>query len=393
VTALRRDVTPYLRVAFWGVLAWAVTDTLYTAQSLIWYHDRALPLPWGRYAANYFDSLYFGIMAPLALWVTDRWPLGRQQPWRRLGIHLFTATAIHTGYFFTMQPVRGVLAVLFDDSMIYRTSNAWLYLQTWFGALMLYGQMIAVTHGMHYYARWRDRELRASRLEAQLVQAQLQMLRMQLHPHFLFNTLHSVSSLMHTDVKAADRILALLGDLLRDSLDKVGSQLITLKQEIDFIDRYLEIERTRFRDRLKAELRVEADTWDALVPSFVLQPLVENAIRHGVSRKTQSGRLTVTATREGSRLVLSVTDDGPGLPGEGAVPGRSGVGLSNTRARLVQLYGRDGVLELRNGRDGGAEARVEIPFQTTADEPATADSPAAPLDSPALAAPTPAVTH
>jgi LytS/YehU family sensor histidine kinase len=231
--------------------------------------------------------------------------------------------------------------------------------------LLLYGQMAAVTHGIHYYARWRDRELRASRLEAQLVQAQLQMLRMQLHPHFLFNTLHSVSSLMHSDVKAADRILALLGDLLRDSLDKIGSQQVTLKQELDFIDRYLEIERTRFRDRLRTELAIEPSTWDALVPSFVLQPLVENAIRHGVSRRALPVRLQVAARLQGGRLLLSVSDDGPGLPDEGPLPGRGGVGLTNTRARLHQLYGDDAVLELRAGPHGGVEARVEIPFRTS----------------------------
>ncbi len=385
---LRQDVAPQVRMALWGMLAWAVTDTLYLAQSLIWYHDKALPVAWGRHAAGYVESLYFGVTVPLTLWVTARWPLGRARWLRALPMHLLTATLIHVGYFVTMQPVRSTFAVLFDEASTYRTSSWHLYFQSFFGVLLIYGQMAAVTHGIHYYTRWRDRELGTSRLEAQLAQAQLQMLRMQLHPHFLFNTLHSVSSLMHSDVKAADRILALLGDLLRDSLDKVGSQEITLKQELDFIDRYLEIERTRFRDRLRAELRIEAETWDALVPSFVLQPLVENAIRHGVSRRAQPGHVVVAATREGGRLVLSVTDDGPGL-GEGPLAGRSGVGLTNTRARLQQLYGRDGVLELRSGRHGGAEARVEMPFRTPAAEPAPGE--AGPLPEPAgLAVPTPA---
>ncbi len=366
---LRQDVAPQVRMALWGMLAWAVTDTLYLAQSLIWYHDKALPVQWGRHTAGYVESLYFGAAVPFTLWVTARWPLGRARWLRALPMHLLTATVIHAGYFVTMQPVRQVFAVLFDEASAYRSSTWHLYFQSWFGVLLIYGQMAAVTHGIHYYTRWRDRELGTSRLEAQLAQAQHQMLRMQLHPHFLFNTLHSVSSLMQSDVKAADRILALLGDLLRDSLDKVGSHEITLKQELDFIDRYLEIERTRFRDRLSAELSIQSETWDALVPSFVLQPLVENAIRHGVSRRAQPGRLVVAASRQGGRLVLSVTDDGPGLPSEGLLPGRSGVGLTNTRARLQQLYGRDGVLELRSGKDGGAEARVEIPFHTQDADP------------------------
>jgi hypothetical protein len=387
VNTLRRDVTPQVRIALWGMLAWALTDTLYLAQSLIWYHDRALPVPWGRYASGYVDSIFFGLTVPPTLWVTARWPLGRTT-WRRaLPMHLLNAALIHGSYFFLcMHPARRVFAVLFDDAGLSRPLTPSLYLQTWFGVLLAYGQMAAVTHGIHYYSRWRDRELRASRLEAQLAQAQLQMLRMQLHPHFLFNTLHSVSSLMHSDVKAADRILSLLGDLLRDSLDKIGSQEVTLKQELDFIDRYLEIERTRFRDRLRTELVIAPSTWDALVPSFVLQPLVENAIRHGVSRRAKPVRLQVTARQEGGRLVLSVSDDGAGLPDEGPLPGRGGVGLANTRARLHQLYGSDGVLELRPGPQDGVEARVEIPFRTSPQTPMAPQPADLPADAGAEAA-------
>ncbi len=379
MSVLRRDVSPQIRIALWGALAWALTDTLYLAQSLLWYRDKALPVPWGRHAASYADSVYMGLMVPLTLWVTTRWPLGRSNWGRALPAHLLTAAVIHVGYFLTMQPVREVFATLFDEPSLHRNTSLLLFVQMWFGVLLLYGQMAAVTHGIHYYAGWRDREVRASRLEAQLVQAQLQMLRMQLHPHFLFNTLHSVSSLMHTDVKAADRILALLGDLLRDSLDKVGAQEVSLRQELDFIDRYLEIERTRFRDRLRTSVDVAPETWDAMVPSFVLQPLVENAIRHGVSRRSASGQLALAAWREGSRLVLSVTDDGPGLPEEGPLPGRTGVGLANTRGRLQQLYGSEGVLELRSARSGGVEARVELPFRLASSdlpaEPAVAQGP------------------
>jgi hypothetical protein len=388
-TALRRDVTPQVRIALWGILAWCLTDTIYLAQSLLWYHDKALPVPWGRHTAGYVDSIYLGLTVPLALWVTRRWPLGRGN-WRRaIPAHLLTALAIHVGFFLMMQPVRLTLSVWFDEPSLFRPASLVLFAQTWFGVLLLYGQMSAVTHGIHYYSGWRDRELRASRLEAQLVQAQLQMLRMQLHPHFLFNTLHSVSSLMHTDVKAADRILALLGDLLRDSLDKVGSHEVTLKQELEFIDRYLEIERTRFRDRLAPSVAVAPECWDARVPSFVLQPLVENAIRHGVSRRSAAGLLAIAAWREGGRLVLSVTDDGPGLPGEGALPGRNGVGLANTRARLQQLYGDEARLELLPARSGGAEARVVLPYRV--------DAGAAPADEAGRAAPglspAPALLH
>jgi LytS/YehU family sensor histidine kinase len=174
---------------------------------------------------------------------------------------------------------------------------------------------------------------------------------------------------MHSDVKAADRILALLGDLLRDSLDKVGAQEVTLKQELEFVDRYLEIERTRFRDRLSVKTLVDPEAWDVPVPNLVLQPLVENAIRHGISRRAGAGHLVITAARAGDRLVLSVLDDGPGLPSEGMVRGRAGVGLANTQARLQQLYGAEASFELRSRAEGaGIEARIEIPVRATSRE-------------------------
>ncbi|HET7291323.1 MAG TPA: histidine kinase [Vicinamibacteria bacterium] len=364
MSLLRRDVGPYLRMAAWGVGLWVVYDSVFIAQSVLWHLEKGMRVPWGRLTANYLDSVFFGLGAPVAVWISTRWPFARDAWPRAAAAHLAAGTLIHLGYIATVQPIRPYYAVFFDDPNIARPTTWILFVQTYLGALLMYVQMAFVSHGVLYYRRWRERELRASRLETQLAQAQLQMLRMQLHPHFLFNTLHSVSALMHTDVKAADHILALLGDLLRDSLDKVGAQEVTLKQELDFIDRYLEIERTRFRDRLSVKTLVDPEAWDVQVPNLILQPLVENAIRHGISRRAGTGHLVITAARVGSRLVLGVSDDGPGLPAEGLVRGRGGVGLANTQARLHQLYGGEASFELRSRADGrGVEARVEIPVR------------------------------
>ncbi len=379
MSLLRRDVSPYLRMAAWGVGLWIVYDSVFIAQSVLWHLEKGMRVPWGRLTANYLDSVFFGLVAPVAVWISTRWPLARDA-WPRAALaHLLAGSLIHLGYIVTVQPIRPFYALFFDDPNIARPTTWILFVQTYLGALLMYVQMAFVSHGVLFYRRWRERELRASRLEAQLAQAQLQMLRMQLHPHFLFNTLHSVSALMHTDVKAADRILALLGDLLRDSLDKVGAQEVTLKQELDFVDRYLEIERTRFRDRLAVKTLVDPEAWDVPVPNLLLQPLVENAIRHGISRRAGTGHLVITAARVGNRLVLSVSDDGPGLPAEGMVRSRGGVGLANTQARLQQLYGSDALLELRSRADGrGVEARVEIPVRATTPARAQAEPREAP---------------
>ncbi len=207
----------------------------------------------------------------------------------------------------------------------------------------------------------REGELAASRLESQLAQANLRMLKMQLHPHFLFNTLNAISSLMHSDVEAADRMIVRLSDLLRMALEKDDRHQVPLESELDFLHRYLAIEQIRFRDRLKVDIDVEPVCLPAQVPRLILQPLVENAIRHGIAMRSAAGRLAIRARRRGARLELSVADDGPGLPPNR--PLRPGVGLANTQARLAQLYGGDGSLELVDGEGGGFEVVVEIPFE------------------------------
>jgi LytS/YehU family sensor histidine kinase len=222
-----------------------------------------------------------------------------------------------------------------------------------------YWVILGVGQGFLYYRKYRDRELHASRLEAQLSQAQLQVLKMQLHPHFLFNTLNAISALVHEDADLAERMIARLGELLRSTLEAADRQEVPLRQEVEFIRPYLEIERARMGDRLKVELDIDPAALDAHVPNLLLQPLVENAIRHGIAPRAEPGRIEVRARREEGRLRLEVCDDGPGL----AAGPREGVGLTNTRARLRQLYGEEHCFEMSNGAGRGLTVRVTIPFR------------------------------
>ena len=228
--------------------------------------------------------------------------------------------------------------------------------------LLIYAVLVGIVLGIDYYRKYRERELRTSQLETRLAEARLEALRMQLHPHFLFNTLNGISALMHRDVEAADRMLARLSELLRLTLESGGEQEVSLKQELEFLSRYLEIEKVRFGDRLTVEMHVDPDTLDARVPNLILQPLVENAIRHGIGPWAEPGRIELRAERRDGRLRMEIADNGRGVPGGDLERLSEGVGLSNTRARLEQLYGEDQSFELSNGTGAGLRVTLEIPY-------------------------------
>jgi LytS/YehU family sensor histidine kinase len=207
-----------------------------------------------------------------------------------------------------------------------------------------------------------ERQTRAAQLEAQLSHAELENLKNQLHPHFLFNSLHTIGVLMQEDVDAASRLLVRLGDLLRMALEQRENE-ITLQSELEFVGKYLEIELTRFHDRLKVHMDVPPDLLGVYVPSLALQPLVENAIKHGISVDSAAGRLEIAAQRHNGTVRLCVRDDGPG-PAPGARL-QFGVGLTNVQSRLKQLYGDESSLELTGGDGRGCEAIITIPLRSS----------------------------
>jgi two-component system LytT family sensor kinase len=224
--------------------------------------------------------------------------------------------------------------------------------------------LIALVHAFEFHRRYRLREFETVRLQAQLTQSRLEALTAQLQPHFLFNTLQGISTLMHRDVKAADAMLSRLSDLLRQTLQRQDRQEVSLGEELELLDHYIEISCERFKDRLIFERDISADSRHALVPFFILQPLVENALQHGIARRAGVGRVAISAARHDETLHLSVTDDGPGLANEGREFPREGIGLSNTRQRLRQLYGDEQSLTLEPSDEGGVRVKLIIPFQS-----------------------------
>jgi signal transduction histidine kinase len=229
--------------------------------------------------------------------------------------------------------------------------------------IFFYGAVLAVAHVLKYYRQLRERELWSSQLEAKLAQTQLQILKMQLHPHFLFNTLNAISALINQDAELADRMIARLGDLLRTTLENANQQEVALKQELDFIQPYLDIEKARLGTRLCVDLEIDPAVMDAKVPNLILQPLVENAIRHGIAVVPGPGRIKIHASRNNGRLHLTVADSGPGL--KAPPEALKGIGLANTRARLEKLYGANQRLDLSTGPDGGLQVDITIPYDET----------------------------
>jgi two-component system, LytTR family, sensor kinase len=223
--------------------------------------------------------------------------------------------------------------------------------------------IVLVAHAVSYYRRFRERELHTAQLEGQLAKAHLQALKSQLQPHFLFNTMHSISALMLIDVRAADKVMTRLSDLLRMSLENDGSQLTTLSRELEFVTAYLQIEKVRFEDRLTIAFDIAPDTLDAQVPHLLLQPLAENAVRHGISKRIEQGKIRISASHDEHQLYLAVRDNGPGLDLSEGSSFREGLGLRTTRERLRTLYGEEHSVDIQSAPGEGLEINIRIPFR------------------------------
>jgi two-component system LytT family sensor kinase len=313
------------------------------------------------------DWYLWGLLAPGIIWLGRRFPLERGHWARSTGIHLIAGVGVALLKWWLDNLFRHyILGLPSVTSLVY----------VFHGNFLTYSILVAGTQGYLYYERYRQGELRSAQLSAQLAQAQLQGLRMQLHPHFLFNTLNSIATLIHKDPDAADRMTARLSDLLRLTLDNIGVQEVPLAQELEFLERYLEIERTRFSDRLVVRIEVATETLDAKTPYLILQPLVENAIRHGIAARSSPGCVIVRAARNGGLLVLEVKDDGPGI--RSPATSNNGIGIASTRVRLEKLYGDEHTFELSNAAEGGLAVKLAFPFQLmppTAKHPTKGEGP------------------
>lgn len=345
------------------LISQGVTRAVYLQQSVPW---RILFSVWLT------DSYLWALLTPLVWTVAKRLPISRRSRWRVIPIHFAFSAVFAVGEEALFALVTTALGMRLRPTFL---ATLRMVLPGDFHLnVALYWAIVGIQHAFSVYRRSQEREseaaqleLRASELERQLVQSRLGALRQQLHPHFLFNTLNAVVVLVRQGkTHDADQMLTNLSELLRRTLEEWENQEVPLRTEIEFLRLYLDIEQVRFQDRLSIEVTLEPETLGALVPCFLLQPLVENAVRHGIAKSSAAGKVTLRSRRIGSTLEFQIADDGPGLAAQGDAPG-NGVGLSNTRARLQQLYGRQQCLELESPESGGTVATIRIPYRDEAE--------------------------
>ena len=363
--------------AVWTFISLAATATIYQL-----YRRFNGGIGLGQIAGMEFSQvLTYAPLTPLVFALAVRYPLQRGNWVKRSLLHLAAGivfTLVHislraaTPYGYWDPASRQWTSAIWD-SHAHAFRAPWVVLRSMFlGSVVddvtgAYVPIVLVAHAVSYYRRFRERELRATQLEGQLAKAHLQRLKSQLQPHFLFNTMHSISALMLTDVNAADRMMCRLSDLLRISLETADTQITTLNRELEFVTCYLEIEKVRFEERMKVIFDIAPETLDAQVPHLLLQPLVDNAVKHGISKLSVGGEIRITVRRQDNELQLQIKDNGPGVRKTGTLA-TNGRGLRITRERLESLYGQKQSLELVSPPEGGVTIGVCIPFRLQSDE-------------------------
>jgi two-component system LytT family sensor kinase len=317
----------------------------------------ALPI-----ALEFVDSWMWAVVTPFVFWLSARFAVERSNWPARILLLLATGVLIAIGVDLSLEVVR--LRILPRPSRFGFSPWRDITRLRFVNHLLVYLAVLAAGFARNYYIRYQRRLHESAELRAQLADARLDALRMQINPHFLFNTLHAISALVDRDPAGVRRMIARLSELLRHTIDSRGSAEVPLREELDLLRRYIEIMEVRFQGRLRVETAIDQTVLDALVPNLILQPIVENALEHGASRTTGEGRVEIAARRSGDDLILTVRDNGPGLP-EGETKG--GVGLRNTEARLEQLYGEAALLSMRSADGGGVLAQITLPFHTAHD--------------------------
>ena len=337
----------------WGrwvlfILGWAALSLLFAPETYLSFYLRKAPISWHDTLQLTLVSSAIALMfIPAIVLLARRFPLERRR-WRAaLLVHAPACVAFSLGHsaLYTLLCAVGNEA---GTMMFFRFHPN----------LLTYWAVVGFTQAFDYFRKYQARE-------RQVAQLQLEILKAQLHPHFLFNTLHTISAMMHADIKRADRMLSRLSELLRLTLASIGQQEVRLAEEIAFVRAYLEIERERFGERLETQFDVAPEALDALVPALLLQPLVENSIRHGFAPNRKDGLIRIAATREDSQLILTIEDNGRGLPSLAQM--REGVGVANSRQRLEQLYPQNHSFRIEAGASAGVVVTAEIPFRSARD--------------------------
>jgi sensor histidine kinase YesM len=312
---------------------------------------------WKAFVATLIPFYIYALLIPAVIWLGVRFPLERRGWIKHLLFHLPCSLVFALLHLVLLGVANSLIMtrLMPADAYTLPVSSAGLLLGFGAGSVLQYWNAVIASQAINYFLKFRAREFR-------LAQAELSALKMQLHPHFLFNTLNAISELVYSDPKAADESILRLSEMLRFALESGKAQEVSLKEEVEFLEKYVEIQRTLMRERLSVRVNVDPETLDASVPNMLLQPLVENAIKHGISPRPEGGGIDIHARRLDGKLYLEVTDDGQGMP-ETRDATKEGVGLLNTRERLKHLYGEAHAFNLSSLPGRGVTIRIVIPFK------------------------------
>jgi len=362
------------RIIILGFLGWTLFGVFFALQNYAGGVYFGQPLTfWTTLIVWLICGYAWALLTPLVVYLSEKFSIRREQIGRNLIIHFFAGSVISllqlSVFIFVRQWLLGNPQKSFSFSIDFQR----LFIGEFHVNLLIYWIVVGIAHLRVIHRRFLEREretarlaLSTAQLETKLANARLDALKMQIHPHFLFNTLNSISVLMRDDAPAANRMLVRLSELLRVALKSESSQEVSLREELEFLRGYLEIEQMRFQDRLTIDFAVDKETLDAQVPNLILQPLVENAIRHGIAPLAEAGKIQIAARRENGFVAISVSDNGAGL-NESKIES-NGIGLSNTRERLEKLYGERHEFSIVSRENGGVQAAIKIPYRKNKDE-------------------------
>ena len=354
-----------------GFVLWTLLAFLSAAGAHVYTASMGSPESWAQLLAwNITISFVWSLLTPVVYALSRRYTFERGRWKTTLAVHLAASVVL---------TLAGAALIVLLEPLVTWTPEARApflahMLSRAFMDFQRYWYILLITQAIGYYAKYREREVQSSQLEAQLAYAQLEVLKIQLEPHFLFNTLNSIAALARYDGPSAEHMTLQLADLLRFSLDAVGVHEVPLSRELTFLQKYIDIQQTRFRDRLQVEMDIQPHTLSALVPNLLLQPLVENAIRHGIGPRLAPGYIRISTRQVFDELWMEIRDNGLGLRRHRGIVPPEGVGLRNTRARLQQLYNHDHQMTLEDELGGGCIVKIHIPFRESAEEVLTTDA-------------------
>jgi len=331
---------------------------------VVYYFDLEQSFNWQANLINRIPSyMLYGILTPFIIYVGLKYRIEKPGLYTKIAGQVFIGAliaifhrlvSVAISYFISL--LLGIADESFTDIMFGRK---FIIISGWFDSFFTYWFLLAVIYSFDYYKSFNEKRIKATELEAKLAQAELNALKMQLQPHFLFNTLNAISVLVHKDPESADEMITRLSDLLRLTIDKLGQKKVTLKEEIDFINSYLDIQKIRYKERLNVEINIDSSSMDIEVPALILQPVVENSIKYAVEPSSDKTNILISAATNDNYLTIEISDNGPGMNGSL----REGVGIKNIKARLEQMYGDSKLFSMSRSESGGVKTVMKIPVE------------------------------